>query len=160
MDDMYQLLDDWNLARYRLDECGDESIVGKLNREAYDRAKNSVEQKGRQYFGDDSLSCDDIKNMVISRLVDKAKAFLSQDVDSMIGTIDSLDEDTGAALICIENILNMKNDSRSGFDYSNMFRIDREYFSKFSEGEIAKFQALSSVLVGTSDSLDTKAASK
>lgn len=156
MGDMYQLLDDLNLAKCRLEDCGEESVVSQLNRQAYERALEKVEETGRRYFGDDSLSCDDIKNMVLTQLADKAKTFLSQDVAQMIETIADLDELTGSALICMENVLNAKNDERSGFYYSNLFSVDREFLGKFGDAEIAKFEALSSTLVSNMSTQEDK----
>ena len=160
MSDMYQLLDDLNLAKCRLEDCGEESVVSQLNRQAYERALEKVEEAGRRYFGDDSLSCDDIKNMVLTQLADKAKAFLGQDVSQMVETIADLDELTGSALICMENVLNAKNDDRSGFYYSNMFRVDREFLGKFSDADIAKFEALSSTLVSNMSAQEAKTTGK
>lgn len=160
MSDMYQLLDDLNLAKCRLEGCDDESVVSQLNRQAYERALEKVEENGRKYFGDDSLSCDDIKNMVLTQLADKAKVFLGQDVDQMVETIADLDELTGSALICMENVLNAKNNDSSGFYYSNMFRVDREFLRKFSDADIAKFEALSSGLVANMETHDSKTSGK
>ena len=160
MSDMYQLLDDLNLAKCRLEDCGEESVVSQLNRQAYERALEKVEETGRRYFGDDSLSCDDIKNMVLTQLADKAKTFLSQDVAQMIETIADLDELTGSALICMENVLNAKNDERSGFYYSNLFSVDREFLGKFGVAEIAKFEALSSTLVSNMSTQEDKTIGK
>jgi hypothetical protein len=160
MSDMYQLLDDLNLAKCRLEDCGEESVVSQLNRQAYERALEKVEETGRRYFGDDSLSSDDIKNMVLTQLADKAKTFLSQDVAQMIETIADLDELTGSALICMENVLNAKNDERSGFYYSNLFSVDREFLGKFGVAEIAKFEALSSTLVSNMSTQEDKTIGK
>ena len=160
MSDMYQLLDDLNLAKCRLEDCGEESVVSQLNRQAYERALEKVEETGRRYFGDDSLSCDDIKNMVLTQLADKAKTFLSQDVAQMIEIIADLDELTGSALICMENVLNAKNDERSGFYYSNLFSVDREFLGKFGVTEIAKFEALSSTLVSNMSTQEDKTIGK
>lgn len=160
MSDMYQLLDDLNLAKCRLEDCGEESVVSQLNRQAYERALEKVEETGRRYFGDDSLSCDDIKNMVLTQLADKAKTFLSQDVAQMIEIIADLDELTGSALICMENVLNAKNDERSGFYYSNLFSVDREFLGKFGVAEIAKFEALSSTLVSNMSTQEDKTIGK
>lgn len=160
MKDMYQLLDDLNVTRCRLEGCDDESVVGQLNRQAYERARENVEESGRQFFGDDSLSCDDIKNMVLTQLADKAKAFLGQDVEHMVDTIADLDELTGSALICMEGVINSKNDDRSGFYFSNLFRVDREFLCKFSDEDIAKFEALSSALIASADVHDTKTSGK
>ena len=160
MGDMYQLLDDLNLAKCRLEDCGEESVVSQLNRQAYERALEKVEEAGRRYFGDDSLSCDDIKNMVLTQLADIAKTFFSQDVAQMIETIADLDELTGSALICMENVLNAKKDERSGFYYSNLFRVDREFLGKFGDAEIAKFEALSSTLVSNMSTQEDKTIGK
>ncbi len=160
MSDMYQLLDDLNLAKCRLEDCGEESVVSQFNRQAYERALEKVEETGRRYFGDDSLSCDDIKNMVLTQLADKAKTFLSQDVAQMIETIADLDELTGSALICMENVLNAKKDDCSGFYYSNLFSVDREFLGKFGVAEIAKFEALSSTLVSNMSTQEDKTIGK
>lgn len=160
MSDMYQLLDDLNLAKCRLEDCGEESVVSQLNRQAYERALEKVEEAGRRHFGDDSLSCDDIKNMVLTQLADKAKAFLGQDVSQMVETIADLDELTGSALICMENVLNAKNDDRSGFYHSNLFRVDREFLGKFTDADIAKFEALSSTLVSNMSAQEAKTSGK
>lgn len=160
MGDMFQLLDDLNLAKCRLEGCDDESVVGQLNRQAYERALENVEENGRKYFGDDSLSYDDIKNMVLTQLADKAKAFLGQDVEQMVETIADLDELTGSALICMENVLNTKKDDRSGFYYSNIFRVDREFLGKFSDEDIAKFEVLSSTLIANMGTHKSKTSEK
>ena len=98
--------------------------------------------------------------MVLTQLADKAKTFLGQDVSQMVETIADLDELTGSALICMENVLNAKNDDRSGFYYSNMFRVDREFLGKFSDADIAKFEALSSTLVSNMSAQDAKTSGK
>ena len=160
MSEMYQLLDDLNLAKCRLEGCGDESVVGQLNHQAYERTVEKVQNSGRSYFGNDNLSCDDIKNMVLTQLADKAKDFLGQDVNQMVEAIADLDELTSSALICMENALNARKDERSGFYYSNMFRIDREFLGKFSDEDIAKFEALSSCLIVNMETKESKTLGK
>ena len=119
-----------------------------------------IRKKGFRYKPIFNVKDPHIKNMVLTQLADKAKTFLSQDVAQMIETIADLDELTGSALICMENVLNAKNDERSGFYYSNLFSVDREFLGKFGVTEIAKFEALSSTLVSNMSTQEDKTIGK
>lgn len=148
MNELYRLFDDLNVVKCRMKIRG-ESIdpeIKKLDDEVYASLVAQIEDKGRNFFGDSSLSYENIEDSSLTYLSNKAKEFINADTDDVIERIASLDEDEGTAIIKLESILVTKQNDVDTFEGDPLFSVDRKYLSKFSDADIARFNLISSLL--------------
>lgn len=148
MNELYKLFDDLNVVKCRM-RIREESVdpeIKKLDDEAFTSLVSQIEEKGRIFFGDSSLSYEDIEDSSLTYLANMAKAFINADTDDVIERISALGEDEGTAIIKLESILVTRQDDIDTFDGDPLFSVDRKYLSKFSDADIARFKVISDLL--------------